>query len=60
MNQSQFNQAEITWAKNILARPPYTMHNGKQSHAVAHEVLNALIDRLPALARVNAYGQFKI
>ena len=60
MNQSQFNQAEIQWSKNLLAAPPYTMPNGKQSHAVAYEVLNALIDRLPDQARVNACGQFKI
>ena len=59
MTNEQFNAAEIKWAHAILAKPAYTMPNGKQSHEVAYTVLNAAIDRFPTLKnQINAYGSW--
>lgn len=59
MTNKEFSSAEVAWAKNILAQPAYTMPNGKDSHAVAYEVMSKVLDRLPKTHRVNAYGQWR-
>ena len=59
MTNEQFNAAEIKWAHAILAKPAYTMPNGKQSHDVAYTVLSKAIDRFPVQNKVNANGAWR-
>ena len=45
MTANEFTRAEIDWAQSILAKPVYTMPNGRSSHEVAYEALNNALDR---------------
>lgn len=59
MTNKEFSSAEVRWAKGILAKPAYTMPNGKDSHEVAFSVIGKVLDRLPETHRVNAFGEWK-
>lgn len=58
MTTNEFTKAEIEWAHSILARPSYTMPNGKPSHQVAYEVLNRALDHRIETGLISAYGQW--
>ena len=58
MTKAEFNLAEKSWAERILSAPVYTMPNGRPSHDVAYEVLNAAIDRMIEENPVTVYGRW--
>ena len=60
MTNSQFNFAELTWAKKIISEPSYIMPNGRLSHDIAHEVLNKTMDRMLDENHLSAYGQWTV
>jgi hypothetical protein len=59
MKNSEFNLAEKTWAEKLLSEPVYTKLNGRQSHDVAYEVLNKVLDRMISDNRLTADGQWR-
>lgn len=46
MTNAEFNLARVKWANDILSKPAYIMPNGKNSHDVANDELNAAHDRM--------------
>lgn len=58
MTPAQFNLVEIEWADALLAKPPYTMPNGKSSHQVAYEVKSKTLDRMVFENRLTADGRW--
>ena len=59
MKTNEFTNAEIEWAQGILAKPSYTMPNGKPSHQIAYEVLNQALDRRIEIGLISAYGEWE-
>ena len=57
MTQDQFNKAEAQWAHGILAQPAHTMPNGRDSHDVATEVLEAIYIREAGTGNYYADGR---
>ena len=46
MTKAEFNNATLSWAKNLLSQPAYTMPNGKSSHAVAQAEIAKAMDKM--------------
>jgi len=59
MTKAEFNLAEKSWAERILSAPVYTMPNGRRSHDVAYEVLNAALDRMIEENSLTAWGSWR-
>lgn len=56
----EFHTRNIEWGLAIMASERYTMPNGRDSHAVAAEVIHASDDALLAIGvRYTANGQRK-
>jgi len=60
MTNSEFNLAEMSWAKKIISEPPYVMPNGRLSHDIAYEVLDKALDRMIDENHLNAVGQWTV
>lgn len=58
MTKSEFNKAEIDWAKAILSAPDYKMPNGRSAHTVAYEVMSKACDRRLETGLISAYGEW--